>query len=76
MTGPELKAIREKLGLSLTEWGRVLGYQGSNDTVRALMHKYENGSRTIPPMLAILAKIIGHIGLDKVRKALATSPSQ
>ena len=73
MTGPEFKAIREKLGLSLTEWGRVLGYQGSNDTVRALIHKYENGSRTIPPMLSILAKVIGCIGLDKLRKALSSS---
>ncbi len=35
MTGSELRAIRQQLGLSLVGMGRALGYQGSPKTLNA-----------------------------------------
>jgi transcriptional regulator with XRE-family HTH domain len=55
MTGPELKAIRHRLGLSTTALGRAFGYTGSDVTSSVTIRKYESGGRPIPPWLGRLA---------------------
>jgi transcriptional regulator with XRE-family HTH domain len=65
MTGPELRAIRHSLGLSLVGMGRALGYQGTDKTLNAQVHKYECGERTIPPWIARLAAMYGRHGVPK-----------
>lgn len=55
MTGPEFRAIRKKLGLTLWEWGLVLGYRGTRNTIQGDIREYESGEREIRPMLARLA---------------------
>lgn len=49
MTGPEFAAIRKRLGLSVIEFGRALGYEGEDNTVSVTVRRYEapNG-RPIP----------------------------
>lgn len=65
MTGPELKSIRQKLGLSVVEFGRALGYQGQRQTVDVTVRRYELGSRPIPPWIARLAFCYGKHGVPK-----------
>lgn len=65
MTGPELRAIREGLGLSLVGMGRALGYQGTRDTLNAQMHKYESEVRPIPPWIARLATMFSLHGVPR-----------
>ena len=65
MTGPELKAIRQKLGLSVVEFGRALGYQGQRQTVDVTVRRYELGTRDIPPWIARLAFMYGKHGVPK-----------
>lgn len=60
MTGAELRAIRERLGLSLDAWGRALGYSGAH--VRQTMHAMESGARAVPVRTAMLARMIGERG--------------
>lgn len=66
MTGPELKAIRKRLGLSVIEMGRAIGYEGSDNTVNVTMRRYEapNG-RTIPPWIARLAIMFDRFGVPE-----------
>jgi transcriptional regulator with XRE-family HTH domain len=64
MTGPELKAIRKKLGLSTREMARAIGWEGSDDTVQTQIRKYESGSRPIPPWIANLVHMYGKHGVD------------
>lgn len=63
MTGPELRAIRKQLGLSLVAMGQALGYQGSAKTLNAQVHKYETGERPIPPWIARLASMYARHGV-------------
>ena len=55
MTGPELRAIRLGLGLSLSKWGRALGYSGDRQVLASAMHRYEAGEREVPEWIARLA---------------------
>ena len=56
MTGPELKAIRNRLGLSVVQMGRAIGYEGADKSVAVMIHRLEapNG-RPIPPYVVRLA---------------------
>lgn len=62
MTGTELKAIRTKLGLSVIQMGRALGYSGNDNTVSVQIRRYELGTREIPPWIARLALMFGAHG--------------
>lgn len=59
MTGDELQAAREQLGLSLAEFARVLGLTGRHAT--RTLRAYESGRRTVPQ--GLVAK------LDTARRA-------
>lgn len=64
MTGPEFAAIRKSLGLSVVEFGRAFGYQGSDETVSVTVRRYEapNG-REIPPWIERLALMYEWYGI-------------
>jgi transcriptional regulator with XRE-family HTH domain len=66
MTGPEFAAIRKSLGLSVIEFGRAIGYQGTNETVSVTVRRYEapNG-RKIPPWIARLARMYQRYGIPR-----------
>jgi hypothetical protein len=48
MTGKELKAARHALGMSVVEFGRWLGYRGSDRNISAQIRRYERGNRPVP----------------------------
>ncbi len=52
MTGPELRAARERLGLSKAALARRLGYR------REAVSRYEHGHQTIPPVVALAVKAL------------------
>lgn len=54
MTGPELKALRRSLGLSLFDFGRLMGYQGSVNTVQRDLRRYEKLA-ILPPGVMLRA---------------------
>lgn len=41
MTGPELRALRHSLGLSVLEMGRRMGYRGFDRTISRDIRRYE-----------------------------------
>jgi transcriptional regulator with XRE-family HTH domain len=63
MTGAQLAAIRKRLGLSLVEMGRALGYAGNRNTVQVAVSRYEAGDRDIPPWIARLAAMYAEHGV-------------
>lgn len=63
MTGAELKAIRNRLGLSTTALGRAFGYEGTDVTASGTIRKYESGQRPIPPWLGRLATMFDMHGV-------------
>ena len=63
MTGEDMKSIRKRLGLSTTELGRAIGYEGADATVSVTIRKYESGARPIPPWIGKLVLMFGLHGL-------------
>ncbi len=45
LTGSELKAIRQALGLTLSGFGRALGYAGNKNTLSVAVRRFERGYR-------------------------------
>lgn len=56
MTGAELRAIRQALGLTLSGFGKALGYSGNKNTLSVQIRRFESGAREIPEWIAKLAK--------------------
>jgi transcriptional regulator with XRE-family HTH domain len=48
MTGAELKAIRQALGLTLSGFGAAIGYKGNKNTLSVAIRRFESGARPIP----------------------------
>jgi transcriptional regulator with XRE-family HTH domain len=48
MTGAELKAIRQALGLTLSGFGLAIGYKGNKNTLSVQIRRFESGAREIP----------------------------
>lgn len=65
MTGPEMQAIRKRLGLSTIELGRAMGYVGADNTVSVTIRRYESGGREIPPWLARLLVMFDRHGVPE-----------
>ena len=63
MTGPDFCAIRKSLGLSTIQWGRAIGYTGTDNTVSVGVRRYESGARPLPPWIARLAHMYGFVGI-------------
>lgn len=47
MTPDEIKLVRQGLGLTLEQFGTLLGYSGNQ--VRSMMHRLEIGERPLRP---------------------------
>ena len=58
MKGPELRKIREELGLTRSELAIELGYRGTERNNEMLIRKYEHDNRQIPLTVASLAWLI------------------
>lgn len=60
MTGAEIKEARETLGLTLVEFGHLLGFSGAH--LRQQMHRLETGERPIrePQRRLIVAYLEGY----------------
>jgi len=58
MTGPEMKAIRQKMGLECLEFARLVGYTGSERNVISSMKKMERGQKQIPLTIARLTWLL------------------
>ena len=63
MIPAEFKQIRQALGLSTTEMGRALGYEGADNTVSVQIRRYESGARPIKPWIARLAEMYRRFGV-------------
>ena len=79
-TGDDMQRIRHQLELSTLELGRVIGYEGADDTVRVTIRRYESGRRPIPPWLGRLILMFERFGVpedfrdkDALMKALYES---
>ncbi len=57
MTAAELKAIRLALDLTPLEFGRALGYDGTDQAINVQVWRYESGRRKVPPYIARLVSI-------------------
>lgn len=64
MTGPELRAIRQKLGLTIIQWGRALGYSGTDESVRVSATRVET-TAIAPLRVARLADMYRRHGVHK-----------
>ena len=61
MKGAELRMIRRKLHLTKFEFGRLLGYQAERKPLVVLIHRLENGRKSIPAYIARLAWLIDRV---------------
>ena len=61
MTPADFKACRNACGLTQSEWGRALGYDGDNCDVT--VRRYENGTRPLPEWIARLADMYRRHGI-------------
>lgn len=57
MTGRDLKALRFAAGMSLTEFARALGYEGSDDNENRRIRRFENMGR-LPEAVALRAQAV------------------
>lgn len=64
MTGAEMKAIREGLGLSQVQFGNAIGYTAATrNTVSVTVDRYERGLRPIPKWIAATVRALDTDGL-------------
>jgi transcriptional regulator with XRE-family HTH domain len=61
VTGEQLRAIRQALGLSISEFARALGFEGENASLA--LRRLERGEKTIAPKIARLACMYGRFGI-------------
>ena len=65
MTGADLRAIRERMGLDHDAWGRALGYGGRNpDSARVSACRAESMTE-VPGPVARLAEMYERHGVPK-----------
>lgn len=70
MTGADLRAIRERLGLQRLAWGRALAYQGTDESVSVCVRRVETAA-TVPAQIARLAEMYERHGVPKRYLALS-----
>lgn len=58
MTGDQMRKIREEMGLSLAQFGSLLGYAGNWNTMDVLINRYETGQKPIPLHIGRLVWLI------------------
>ena len=70
MRPSEFKRIRTELGLTATQWGKLLGYKCNDNAMRVLISRMENGHTGITPQVAMLAESYRQHGVPAHRLAL------
>jgi transcriptional regulator with XRE-family HTH domain len=65
MTGEEMKAIRQRLGLSTSQLGRAFGYMGKDNTASVLIRTYESNGRPVPLYLERLLIMYDRYGIPE-----------
>jgi transcriptional regulator with XRE-family HTH domain len=65
MTGTELRAIRDALGLSASAMGRALGYSGHGRNVAVQIRRLERDARAIPLSVGRLALMYARHGIPR-----------
>lgn len=61
MQGKEMRAIRERLGMTELQLARALGYTGTDRNDDTRIREYERGKKQIPLYVARLVWLIGEI---------------
>jgi hypothetical protein len=73
MTGSELKTIRLELGLTLGDFGRLLGFGNTPHSHKVSICEMESGRRVVSARAALLAQMYARHGvpvrLDKTAHA-------
>ena len=64
MTGPQLSQIRNKLGLTRLEWGRALGYRGTDESIGVMVRRTETMD-AVPGQIERLAEMYQRHGVPK-----------
>lgn len=65
MEADEFKDTRKRLGLTLWDLGRAIGYTGNRNTVQVMIRAYEAGRRPVPPWIERLVIMFGRYGVPK-----------
>jgi hypothetical protein len=59
MTGKEFDAIRKRRGLSVVQFGLLLGYQGSTNTISRTVRGYQDrGDDLVPEHIGRLVALV------------------
>ena len=62
MTGLELSLIRNKLGLTRLQWGRALGYRGTDESIGVMVRRTETMD-AVPGQIERLAEMYERHGV-------------
>ena len=64
MTGPELAAIRKRLGLTAEALAAALGYNGNPASIAMIIYRFEAPKgRHVPPAVSRLATMFDRFGV-------------
>jgi len=63
VTAEDFQKCRDASGLGKVEYGRLLGYQGSIETVRRLIRSFEDGTKTPPTYIQRLVIMLWRHGI-------------
>lgn len=58
MTPAELKAARHRFGLSASDFGLALGYQGGKRNAGSWIRRYERGGAPIPERVELRVRLL------------------
>ena len=61
MRGKEFQQIRESMKMGRREFGRAVGYTGSDRTIWKAIRDYEAEAKDIPPVLARLVFLLSRV---------------
>lgn len=76
MTPAEFRSIRKRLGYSLDGFAIELGYEGTSQTNRETIKRFETGKRPISLPVAKLAWLLAQTGVPTWPRHLTAAPAQ
>jgi transcriptional regulator with XRE-family HTH domain len=74
MNGLEMKAIRERLGMTREQFARAIGYTGTDRNNVTRVRKYEHGAVQIPLYIARLVWLTGQIAAQSDMNLILGNP--
>lgn len=66
MTGDEMAEVRQRLGLTQSQFGSLIGYEGNRNTMEQVIKRYERGIKPIPLYLARYIWLLTMLAFDQV----------